>query len=242
MNRRAYRRSLVQSSDRSRCGCNTRKETVTDSSPTVRRAARFQRLPGSSWKLTIMARCRVPRAGGTWRNHENRAQVWPPFAPRPAVARRRPPAGMLEAEVRTGGKKRLLGRRHLDRRRNAWGQGRLVCQMLNHHAGQRGPKLPDRLVGVLLSCVVQTDALLSGDETPRRNSARALPPAKGSSASAPGPDEWTASSACVPCLLLYALRRLARAVALVVILPPARSLVVLTVDRVRVDVCRHAHA
>lgn len=37
--------------------------------------------------------------------------------------------------------------------------------MVDHHARQRCPKFPDWLVGIPFSGIVQTDALLSGDES-----------------------------------------------------------------------------
>jgi hypothetical protein len=44
------------------------------------------------------------------------------------------------------------------------GAGRTDLPNDQSHAGQRSPELPDRLVGVLLARIVQTDALLGGDE------------------------------------------------------------------------------
>jgi hypothetical protein len=44
----------------------------------------------------------------------------------------------------------------------------MLYEVLNNHTRQRNPKLPDRLVSVLLARVVQTDTVLGRDERRRQ--------------------------------------------------------------------------
>ncbi|HKE22016.1 MAG TPA: hypothetical protein VKB88_06465 [Bryobacteraceae bacterium] len=43
----------------------------------------------------------------------------------------------------------------------------MLCKVLNNDAGQRDPKLANRLMGILLSSVVQANAMLRREERRR---------------------------------------------------------------------------
>ena len=150
--------SEFQATDRWAQPCpRTRRRPARQSHYTSRRALVV-------WSLALIGNA---SAHGGWGGDTRleprrfRPRFGDPFAPGRAVARDRPAAGRVVAEVRLGGKN---GRASLDRGRNPRGQVGLVCQMVDDHTRRRYPKLSDGLVGVLLARIVQTDALLRGDE------------------------------------------------------------------------------
>ena len=101
--------------------------------------------------------------------------------------------------------------------------------MVDYRASQRSPKLAHWLVSVLFSRVIQTYTLLSCDERRRQ-----IPSTSSCDLIARfGSGDMRTGS-------VFRGRAMPTTVALAIFLPPARRLVILAVDGVRVDVHRPA--